>query len=355
VAEVERQRDAFSWKAGAPTNVTSGGPGDRFIMSQGWKSVANPDSRPQRWSTGAVEVSSVPMQSKAGTLLESGQGGGLTPVPQVIPGIVQKLQQPLTVAELLPSQVATTSSVRYVVEGTATSGAAGVAEGGLKPPSDLTYSTVDEAVKKIATTITLSDELAEDAPAIQQYINGRLSLFVSAEEDRELLRGAGTNELVGLFNRSIPVYARGTVDNNAVALLKAMSGTRGSAHLEPDAIIMHPDNWLSTRLLTDSNGQFFGGGPYSGPYGGPAAPAGAFQDSLWGKPVVLSTHVGAGTALIGSFSQAAAVWRRGGVTVEISNQHEDYFQRNLVMARAELREALAVYRPSAFCEVRGLS
>jgi hypothetical protein len=49
-------------------------------------------------------------------------------VPQVIPGVVEKLFQSLTFADLLLSGQASTNSLRYVVEGTATSGAAGVAE-----------------------------------------------------------------------------------------------------------------------------------------------------------------------------------------------------------------------------------
>ena len=53
-------------------------------------------------------------------------------MPQVVPGVVGKLFQPLTIENLLLSGVATTNAVRYATEGTATSGAAGVAEGGVK-------------------------------------------------------------------------------------------------------------------------------------------------------------------------------------------------------------------------------
>jgi HK97 family phage major capsid protein len=64
--------------------------------------------------------------------------------------------------------------------------------------------------------------LLEDAPSIQSYLNGRLTLFVSIEEERQLLRGNGTNELIGLFNRSgvqaINLYTRLAADDNTVAL-----------------------------------------------------------------------------------------------------------------------------------------
>jgi hypothetical protein len=63
-----------------------------------------------------------------------------------------------------------------------------VAEGGLKPESTLAYSTVVEAVKKVATTLRISDELLEDAPAVSSFNNSRLSLL-QIEAERQLFRG----------------------------------------------------------------------------------------------------------------------------------------------------------------------
>jgi hypothetical protein len=76
---------------------------------------------------------------------------------------------------------------------------------------------------------------------------------------------------------------------------------------------------------------------------------------MWGVPVALSTTVGLGTAVVGGFSNAAAIARRSGTTVEATNSHSDYFVKNLVSIREEQREALLVYTPSAFTVVSGLS
>ena len=338
---------------GSSSETAGGGWGDAFVRSEGFKRIADPGRRGQSFTTGAIEVGT--FQTKAGTVLESGQGVGLVPVPQVIPGQVEKLFEPLSVASVIPSANATGASVRYVVEGTATSGAAGVAEGATKPASDFAYSTVDEPVRKIATSLTTSDEILDDVSSVQVFLNSRLTLFVRIEEERQLLRGGGTNELVGIIGRSgVNTYSRGTADDNAVAIGKVIANTRGSSFLEPDTVVMHPNNWLATRLLTDGNGQFYGGGPFTGAYGNAGAP-GLFGESIWGKRLVLSSVVGAGTALVGSFGQAAQVFRRGAVTVEATNSHSDYFVKNLVAMRAEERLALAVYRPSAFTIVSGLS
>jgi HK97 family phage major capsid protein len=187
-----------------------------------------------------------------------------------------------------------------------------------------------------------------------------VGLFVRLTEGQQLLSGNGTAPNVnGLLNRVSNVWGRGTVDNNAVAIFKSAIGVRGSANLSPSAVVMNPANWQTTRLLTDSSGQFYGGGPFEiGPYGGPGGPVTSnypAASNLWGMSVVVTTSIGAGTALVGAFGQPAAVYRRGGVSIEASNSHSDYFQRNLTALRAEERIGLAVYRPSAFVKVTGLS
>jgi HK97 family phage major capsid protein len=136
-----------------------------------------------------------------------------------------------------------------------------------------------------------------------------------------------------------------------------MNSMRGSALLEPEWVIMHPTDYQSIRLLTDSTGQFLGGGPWLGAYGNTTSTGNGGQitgtyDSLWGKPVVVSAAIGgAGTALIGTAANAQ-VWNRGGMRVEASNSHASFFQTNQVMIRAERRAALAVYRSNGYVECR---
>jgi HK97 family phage major capsid protein len=343
---------------GSPSGAS---PGEAFVMSKGYGAIRNADARAQSWSTGVVEVG----LSAKGTILEgtgapgSGTGGGLVPIPQVVPGSVDKLFQPLTLEALLLSGVATGPMIRHIVQGTATSGAAGVGEAGLKPESTIAWSVVDENVKKIATSIVLSDEAIEDAPAVSTLVNTSLSLFIRIESERQLIRGtSGGNEVQGLLtSRSVPVYAGGTAaGNKAVQLFKAMSGMRGSAFVEPEWMVIHPTDWETIRLYTDTAGQFIGGGPLQGQYAnagqvGASGQISGAQDYLWGKPVYLSAAIGAGTALIGN-SQSAQVWNRGGLSVEATNSHSSNFTLNLSVIRAERRLALSVYRANGFVEAR---
>jgi HK97 family phage major capsid protein len=368
---IDEQIKSFGEAVGpAPNQVTAAwtdasDPGAQFIRSEGYRRIKGASSRGQHWSTGPVEVSGMLMK---GTLLEgagapgSGTGGGLIPVPQVVPGVVGKLFTPLTIEALLSAGQATTNTVRYAVEGTATSGAAGVAEGGTKPESTLAFSTVDEPVKKVATSIVISDELVDDAPAVQSFINGELARFVNIEVERQLLRGtAGGNEVQGLLtSRNVPVYTAGTAQGNiAEQLIKAANSMRGSAFVEPDWFVVHPDDYQKLRLLKDNSGQLYFGGPTTGSYGvgqgGAASPqiAGA-PDLVWGKPCYVSPIIGSGTALVGT-TAGAQVWSKGSTNIEATNSHGNLFVTDLAAIRAERRLALTVYRSNAFVEIRGLA
>jgi HK97 family phage major capsid protein len=63
----------------------------------------------------------------------------------------------------------------------------------------------------------------------------------------------------------------------------------------------------------------------------------------------------AGTGLVGAFGQGAILYRKDGVSVQASNSHTDYFIKNITTIRAEIRAALAVLNPAAFCEVTGIA
>lgn len=325
--------------------------GDQFIESKGYKELLD------RGMSGEWKQT-IELQTK-GTLTTT-PGTALTP-REYQAGIVETLFQRNYVADLCMQSTTTAAQVAYVVESAATNAAAAVAELGAKPESSFTFSETVEPIRKVATLLPVSDETLADAPQIRAYLNGRLALFIANVEEAQLLLGSGTSPNVAGFisnARTIGTYARGTVDSNIIALFKAMNGTRGSSQLDPDAIIIHPTNWQAIRLGTDNSGQFYGGGPFYGPYGGPQGPASSSQfsaDNLWGVRVLVTSNITVGTALVGAFGLAAEVARRQGLTVEATNSHSTYFATNITTLRAESRLGLKVYRPTAFTAVTGLS
>lgn len=329
-----------------------------------------------RFQTGAIELKAGEILgetafSGTGSLTSTSGAAGLL-VPQYLTQPVQKLFQRLTVADLMPTGVITGSSLIYPIESTVTNNAATVAEGGLKPASVLGLTNVTELMHKIATRLKISDETLQDLPAIQSYVNARLALFVKITEEQQLLSGAGTgSQLLGLVPRTtaggqttvvVPATGGGhpTVQEKLEAIYQQITNIRVNAFVEPDAMVMDPVSWQQLRIGKDANLQYFGGGPFTGAYGQGAmindnsVLSGGGQ-SIWELRTVVTSAMAAGTALLGGFQTCAQVFRKGGLTIEMTNSNEDDFNNNLVSIRAEERLLLADYRPGGFGRVTGLN
>ncbi len=292
------------------------------------------------WRSPSVEL-------QATTLDESTGSGGKLIVSDYQPGIVPLLFKRLVVADLIAPGTTESNSVTYMKETTFTNAAAPTAEGAAKPESTLVFDQVTDNVSKIAHWLPVTEEMLEDVSQIRSYIDGRLRLGVALSEEDQLLNGNGTApNLRGILNRVglTPAQARGT-DTNADAIFKQITTIATTVFVDPDGVVLNPANWQTIMLAKDANGQYYGAGPF--------APQQA--QTLWGYPVVRTPSIASGTGLVGAFRQASQIFRRGGLRVEASNSHNDYFIKNLVAIRAEERLALAVYRPAAFGTVTGLN
>jgi HK97 family phage major capsid protein len=298
-----------------------------------------------QWSTGPIEV---PFGAKA-DLTEAA-----SPVipPEFLRGVVETAFRKLTVQDLLASGTTDSNQVNVATETVATNAAAAIAEGAAKPESTLTLAMVAEPVRKCATFLPVSDEMLDDLSQARSYIDGRLRLFVAHAMEAQLLSGTGTApQLRGLLNRTgvqIVTTTAGLMAAKIIqAIYDAVSLIRTNANLEPDGCVIHPTNWASVRTATDTNGQYFGGGPFTGAYG----VNGIAPERIWNLPAVVTSAIPAGTALVGAFKDSAQVFLRGGLVVEASNAHADYFQRDMTALRAEQRAALAVYRPAGLVKI----
>jgi HK97 family phage major capsid protein len=286
-------------------------------------------------------------QLHATTLTEDPASGGALVIPQYVPGVLPILQRPLVVADLIAPGTTDSNLISYMQETAFTNNAAAVAEGGVKPESALTFTAVQDPVRKIAHWLPVTEEMLEDVPQIRSYIDARLILGVQLEEDDELLNGSGVApELLGLRLRPnlAADIARGT-DTNADAIFKQIMAIYASSFLMPTGIILNPANWASTVLLKTTTGEYLTGGPFS-PIQTP---------TMWGLPVAVTPAQPAAEGFVGAFRTASQIFRKGGIRVEASNSHQDFFIKNLVAIRAEERLALCVYRPGAMGKVTGLN
>jgi HK97 family phage major capsid protein len=253
----------------------------------------------------------------------------------------------LTVGDLLPQGTTDSNALMFLQEKTYTNAAAAVLEGNPKPESTMVFQQATSPVQKIAHWLPVTEEMLEDFAAIRSYIDARLQLGLDLTEEDELLNGSGiAPHLTGLMTVAgmTATVARGA-DSIADAIFKQITAITVTSFIQPDAIVMNPMNWQTVQLTKNANGNYLGSGPWSN----------AQPPQLWGLPVASTPAMVANTALVGGFRMGAQEFTKGGVRVEVSNSHNDFFVKNLVAIRAEERLALCIYRPAAFGKVTGLN
>lgn len=331
--------------------------GDAFVKSDAFKAMMANGAPSGRWSTGVVEYdtkAAVPLE----TLTTATGADGIS--EDVRPGIQANLVRRLTVADLLASGTVSGNSVKIVqqvaeddTEGGTANNAAAVKETAEKPYSRLALTSVSEPVRKLGHVLAVSDEMLEDVPALRSFIDSQMRLWLQIEEEDQLLNGNGTDpNLSGILDRNIQTADQSTLASNPMdAVYKAISAIR-QVFLEPDGIVVNPSDWEIFRLKKDENEQYYGGGPFTGAYGNGG---GIAANNLWQLPVVITPAIEEGTVLVGAFRTGAMVFRKGGITVEATNSHEDFFRRNLTAIRAEERLALGVMFPQGFYAITEVS
>jgi HK97 family phage major capsid protein len=311
--------------------------GELFIESDSYK----------RWNKGATNQYAhydVPIKmAKAFKTTFDTAGATLTQYDRQ-PGFVYLGQQMLTVADLFARGETQSNTIRYPKEDTFTNAATAVAEGATKPEAAWDLSEVDAPVRKIAVTTKITEELLMDFTAVRDYINERLPFMVRQTEESELLTGSGSSpHLTGVLNTAGIQTQATSSDTNPDAIYKAIVKVRTVGFFEPDAVVIHPNNWTPIRLLKTTTGEYVWGSPSE-----------AGPERIWGLLVDVTTGITANTGLVGAFKLGGQIFYREGMRIESTNSNEDDFKKNLIALRAEIREALAIYRPKAFCTVTSL-
>ncbi|UVL70606.1 phage major capsid protein [Pseudomonas protegens] len=284
-------------------------------------------------SSGKVDVKSFNKQLGSG----SGSAGALIE-PQRNAGILMPGLRRLTIRDLLAQGRISSNSLEYVRENIFTNSAAPVAEGTLKPESNLTFTKETANVKTIAHWIQASRQVMDDAPMLESYVNNRLLFGLALVEEGQLLNGDGTGDNLTGLNKVATAYdatLNVTGDTRADKIAHAIFQTSES-EFEASGIILNPRDWHAIALLKDADGRYI--------FGGPAAFA---AKVMWGLPVVATKAQALGTFTVGGFDLASQVWDRMDATVEVSREDRDNFVKNMLTILCEERLALAHYRPTA--------
>lgn len=241
----------------------------------------------------------------------------------------------LGVSELLGYEAIEGGAYTFVRLTDKTDAFAAVAEGGAKPLNEYTDTLVTVPLTKVAGVLKESMELIEDADFVAQAIENRGVFKLQRKVEDQILNGNGTSpNMTGILATSgIGTVTTGISEANLLTAIEKVMTDSGYA---ADGIIMNPSDYASL---------------VSGTLSAKRSLFGADYNTFMGLPIVKSDLIASGTALVGNFKQAATLVGKGGVRVEIANQNEDDFIKNLFAVRIEQRCALAVRVPAAFVKV----
>jgi HK97 family phage major capsid protein len=226
--------------------------------------------------------------------------------------------------------------------GDGTGGTTTAAAGGLKPESALTLEVVSTSVKTIAHWIPMTKRAASDAGQVRTLVDNFLRYGLNEELEDQILNGSGAGEnFTGILQSGVSTV--GSAGTDIDAIVDAIRTVRVTGRRRPTGLVIHPNDWYSTGFLLakDLQNNYLVGDPR----------ASVDQlNQLWGLQVVVSEAITENTALVGDFRQAV-LWEREGVDVMVSDQHADFFTRNLLAILAEMRAAFGVLDPQGFCTV----
>lgn len=307
-------------------------PGDAFVRSEGYRALITAGMTGD-WRTGQIEY----MGAAGDAVLES-TGNNADGIP---PQWLTRLATPSLadvqprLADLFAQGTTDSNAIRYMKVTARNAPASAVTvESQQKPGAEFTFDDVLATLAKLAVFIPISEEMLEDSQAVRDYINAQLPLMVRQAEDAKLASeiytaatGVGLSTTIG-----------GTDANGFDAIADAIKDVQVNAQTDPDGLFINPTDWWSLKVKKSAvSGDYYSGGPFTYGAGNP-----------WGLRTVVSTRAPAGFPLVGNFAQGGQVWRKGGIRLEASNSHLDYFRTNLVAIRAEERVALAIYDPAMF-------
>lgn len=312
--------------------------GSQFVETEVYAQLRGAP-RGGRWTTPVVELDAAVTINPPGTLIPGGTA------------LMPFLPYPADwgVADLFAPGTMDGGMIQYLQETVWQNNAAVVAPGGVKPESNKTFELKQQGLIKIAHWIPVVDEFLEDVSGLRSFIDSQMVNGVVEKLQNELINGPGTaGQMMGLIALpgKTPTLAAGAGVGAAAAAINAQAAlVYAASRLRPDAVVMSPITWAGVSSEITTAGGYLAG---------PGAFAGGVEPRIWGLRVVQTPEVVDGTAIVGAYRQGGQLFRKGGIAVQATNSHDDFFVKNITAIRAETRVALAVYRPQAFGLVTGL-
>lgn len=283
------------------------------------------------------------IEIKAAIVNAAGQNQPLVPDMRV-PGIIAEPNRVLTIRDLMPVGRTGSNLIQYTKENVFTNSAgpqydSPAKENVLKNESGITFTLANAPVVTLAHFIPVSRQVLDDAPQLESYVNSRLSYGLKLKEEDQLLNGNGdSGNISGILDSgNFTAYNRAATGDTKLDTLRKAITQAALAEYPVDAFVINPADWEAIETLKDEDGRYI--------FANPVQIAGP---QIWGRRVVPTNSIAAGTFLAGAFVMGAQIWDRMDASVQISYEDGDNFKKNMATLLAEERLALTVYRAASF-------
>src|SRR5690554_1936244 len=265
----------------------------------------------------------------------------------------------LRIADLIPAIPTQSNAVEIMrladagdpAEPQGTVAGVGAGELATKASTTLEWELVTVSIPTIAVHTRASRQVLSDAPMMRSLIDGELTYKLQLQSDAQLLTGDGTGQnLTGILNdtsiNDVGELAAGTDPADVVGAMidhirAAITQMQLFEYYNPTGIVMDPVSWqtLETAKATDGHYLLVAFAATS-----PETP------TVWRVPVIVTNAMPENTFLVGDWTLGAQRYVREGVSVRISEHHDQNFVTNSVQILCEQRYGLGISRPKAFCK-----
>ena len=197
-----------------------------------------------------------------------------------------------------------------------------VAEAAAKPPADFEPTPHTDALETYAHFKAISRQALEDIPQIQSIVENALrgGVLTALEAAAAAALGLPANGIPSITNPDLLTGIR-----------VAVGDVQSRGYAQPNAVLLNPADFAGLDLAV-----------MAATVNGPQR-----TGSVWGVPAIAVGAIPPGTAYVGDFQTAVTLFARDQVSAYMTDSHDDYFIRNLLVILAEQRALVAVTEPHA--------
>lgn len=293
----------------------------------------------EAWARKAADIFQKVMSSPDGAKALT---SGAIDVPSVIGEPVEMIGRPTSILDLVPKRKNTEqgrgNSFSYLRQTARTMNAGAVADNATKPTSILTFGDVEDTFRVYAhLSETFPKRYLDDYNGLIQILQDQMGAGLMEALEEDILDGAVQPQdgFTGVLNTS-GIQAQAFVTDTLTTLSNARYKLV-TTHQTPNAWVLNPLDVQKLELMREDGAT----GPLMFRNG-----LADIEKFLGGYPIVMSSLMTEGAALLGDWNQTELIIREDDhLDVDTSGEK---FSKNQVQFRLEGRYGFTVERPLAF-------